>query len=56
MENKLKHPNDMIGVTGVLSTGMGFVSILYAAAGFYGYIVYGDKVEGSIALNLPKEP
>lgn len=56
MENKLKHPEDMIGPTGVLSTGMGLVSIIYAASGFFGYITYGKKVEGSITLNLPAAP
>uniref|UniRef100_A0A914C080 Amino acid transporter transmembrane domain-containing protein n=1 Tax=Acrobeloides nanus TaxID=290746 RepID=A0A914C080_9BILA len=56
LENKLKHPDDMLGPVGVLSTGMNLVSILYAACGFYGYITYANKVKGSIALNLPNEP
>ena len=46
----------MVGPVGVLSTGMNLVSVLYAACGFYGYITYGNKVKGSIALNLPNEP
>jgi proton-coupled amino acid transporter len=53
MENKLKNPKNMIGPFGVLSTGMGLVSVVYASSGFFGYITYGTKVEGSITLNLP---
>uniref|UniRef100_A0A914RA42 Amino acid transporter transmembrane domain-containing protein n=1 Tax=Panagrolaimus davidi TaxID=227884 RepID=A0A914RA42_9BILA len=53
MENKLKNPKNMIGPFGVLSTGMSLVSVVYAACGFFGYITYGNSVEGSITLNLP---
>uniref|UniRef100_A0AC35EVQ3 Amino acid transporter transmembrane domain-containing protein n=2 Tax=Panagrolaimus sp. PS1159 TaxID=55785 RepID=A0AC35EVQ3_9BILA len=53
MENKLKNPKNMIGPFGVLSTGMSLVSVVYAACGFFGYITYGNNVEGSITLNLP---
>ena len=53
MENKLKRPENMVGPFGVLSTGMGLVSVVYASCGFFGYITYGNKVEGSITLNLP---
>uniref|UniRef100_A0A914ZA79 Amino acid transporter transmembrane domain-containing protein n=1 Tax=Panagrolaimus superbus TaxID=310955 RepID=A0A914ZA79_9BILA len=53
MENKLKNPKNMIGPLGVLSTGMSLVSVIYAACGFFGYITYGNSVEGSITLNLP---
>ncbi|TMS35870.1 hypothetical protein L596_003167 [Steinernema carpocapsae] len=56
MENKLKHPEDMVGPVGVLSTGMSLVTIAYAATGFFGYITYGDSIEGSITLNLPSTP
>uniref|UniRef100_A0A914DCA1 Amino acid transporter transmembrane domain-containing protein n=1 Tax=Acrobeloides nanus TaxID=290746 RepID=A0A914DCA1_9BILA len=56
MENKLKYGADMVGFNGVLSTGMSLVTIIYAASGFYGYITYGDKVQGSITLNLPNQP
>ncbi|CAD6197911.1 unnamed protein product [Caenorhabditis auriculariae] len=53
LENKLKHPRDMNGWTGVLTTGMAFVTIIYTYCGFYGYITYGNAVDGSITLNLP---
>ncbi|KAI6239765.1 Aa-trans domain-containing protein [Aphelenchoides fujianensis] len=53
MENKLKKPENMVGSFGVLSQGMGLVTFVYAICGFFGYITYGDAVQGSITLNLP---
>ncbi|KAK6049147.1 hypothetical protein COOONC_13348 [Cooperia oncophora] len=53
LENKLKHPQDMLGWTGVLSTGMSLVTIIYTYCGFYGYITFGNAVQGSVTLNLP---
>ena len=54
LENKIKKPQQMLGLTGVISTGMSAVTVIYAICGFLGYITYGKKVEGSIALNLPE--
>lgn len=52
LENKMKHPCEMRGWTGVLSTGISLVTIVYAACGFFGYITYGVNVKGSITLNM----
>uniref|UniRef100_A0A7E4VUP0 Aa_trans domain-containing protein n=1 Tax=Panagrellus redivivus TaxID=6233 RepID=A0A7E4VUP0_PANRE len=56
MENRLKHPEKMVGPFGVLSSGMAFVTFVYTSCGFLGYITYGDGVQGSITLNLPDHP
>jgi proton-coupled amino acid transporter len=40
---------------GVLNTGMTIVTCLLLVMGFLGYLKYGDKVEGSLTLNLPQE-
>ncbi|VDO64235.1 unnamed protein product [Heligmosomoides polygyrus] len=56
LENKMKHPSEMGGLTGVLSTGVSLVTLIYAACGFYGYIAYGDDVQASITLNLSNTP
>ncbi|RCN29907.1 transmembrane amino acid transporter protein [Ancylostoma caninum] len=56
LENKMKHPKDMGGLTGVLVTGVSLVTLIYAGTGFYGYITYGDAVEASITLNLSNSP
>ena len=53
IENKMRHPEDFGGLTGVLSTGMVIVTVMYISVGFYGYMKYGDAVLGSITLNLP---
>lgn len=52
----MKHPSEMGGLTGVLSTGVSLVTLIYAACGFYGYIAYGDDVQASITLNLSNTP
>ncbi|WKY08597.1 hypothetical protein Q1695_007826 [Nippostrongylus brasiliensis] len=52
LENRMEYPIEMLGWTGVLSTGMSLVTIVYAACGFFGYITYGNDVKGSITLNM----
>ncbi|XP_055705064.1 proton-coupled amino acid transporter-like protein CG1139 isoform X1 [Phlebotomus papatasi] len=53
LENNMGNPEDLGGWTGVLNTGMVIVACLYTAVGFFGYLKYGDKVSGSITLDLP---
>jgi len=53
LQKDMRTPSRFEGLTGVLNTGMVIVSCFYFAVGFYGYLKYGDKVEGSITLNLP---
>ncbi|KAK6052917.1 hypothetical protein COOONC_09578 [Cooperia oncophora] len=53
LENRLRMPVDMIGFTGVLSTSMNFVMLIYAFLGFFGYLSFGPSVAGSLTLNLP---
>lgn len=55
LENNMKTPQDFGGLTGVLNTGMVIVACLYTSVGFFGYLKYGDKVQGSITLNLPPD-
>ncbi|KAF2351366.1 Amino acid transporter transmembrane domain [Trinorchestia longiramus] len=53
LENKMKSPRNFGGALGVLNCGMTIVVILFAAVGYFGYLQYGDDVQGSITLNLP---
>lgn len=53
IENQMKYPRDMLGVTGVLNTSMILVLVLYIAMGFYGYLKFGDSIQASITYNLP---
>lgn len=51
----MRYPEDFPGLTGVLNTSMVIVTCLYIAVGFYGYMMAGDEINGSITLNLPKD-
>uniref|UniRef100_A0AC35TGA6 Aa_trans domain-containing protein n=1 Tax=Rhabditophanes sp. KR3021 TaxID=114890 RepID=A0AC35TGA6_9BILA len=55
LENHIKRSEDMSGPFGVLSVGMVVVISICDAAGFLGYITYGDKILGSVTLNLPDD-
>ncbi|XP_055527153.1 proton-coupled amino acid transporter-like protein pathetic isoform X2 [Wyeomyia smithii] len=55
IENNMKHPEHFLGVCGVLSKAIGFLTILYVVTGFFGYACYGEDTKGSVTLNLPKE-
>lgn len=52
VENQMKKPQHFLGCPGVLNMAMGTVVVLYTVIGLLGYLRYGDKVEGSITLNL----
>ncbi|KAL6729286.1 hypothetical protein Aduo_000357 [Ancylostoma duodenale] len=53
LENRLRHPSDMVGLNGVLCTSMNLVMLLYVFLGFYGYLTFGPAVADSLTLNLP---
>lgn len=53
VENAMKKPQHFLGCPGVLNTAMITVIVLYAVIGFFGYVRYGDLVQGSITMNLP---
>jgi len=53
LERKMRNPEDFRGCSGVLNTAMVLVSSGYIATGFFGYLKYGDDVQGSVTLNLP---
>ncbi|XP_076799531.1 proton-coupled amino acid transporter 1-like isoform X2 [Clavelina lepadiformis] len=54
IENEMRHPDHF---PFILNIGMFMVSALYISLGVIGYLHFGDKVCGSITLNLPiREP
>ncbi|XP_064545666.1 glutamate transporter polyphemus-like isoform X1 [Drosophila montana] len=55
IEQKMAKPAQYLGWCGVLSRGGIFVTVTYILFGSFGYWRYGDKVEGSITLNVPTE-
>jgi hypothetical protein len=48
MENRIKNPKSMVGPFGVLSQGMGIVTFVYAACGFFGYVSFKKKQNLSV--------
>ncbi|XP_063701499.1 proton-coupled amino acid transporter-like protein CG1139 [Culicoides brevitarsis] len=53
LENEMKTPKAFVTKCGVLNVSMIFIVILYVGMGLFGYIAYGEHVQGSITLNLP---
>ena len=54
LENRMRNPGELPGMSGVLNTGMVMVACLYIATGFYGYLKYGEAASvGAVTLNLP---
>ena len=51
----MKHPQYFLGIRGVLTAAIGFLTILYVVTGFFGYAAYGEDTKGSVTLNLPRE-
>ncbi|XP_050315799.1 proton-coupled amino acid transporter-like protein CG1139 [Anthonomus grandis grandis] len=55
LQNEMKKPKKFTTSFGVLNVGMFMVTCLYLIIGVLGYWKYGDDVQGSVTLNLPKE-
>lgn len=53
LENEMKTPKSFGGTYGVLNISMVFIVFLYVGMGFFGYLKFGDDIQGSITLNLP---
>lgn len=49
----MKTPKSFRGKTGVLNQAMFVILFFYVNMGLFGYLNYGDKVQGSITLSLP---
>jgi len=55
LQSEMKKPELFIRPFGVLNVGMTIVTSLILVMGFLGYLKFGDAVEGSLTLNLPKK-
>lgn len=53
---RMKHPEKMSGLLGLVNIAYGLLLILYFAMGLIGYLKFGRGVRDSITLNLPPEP
>ncbi|KAL1117019.1 hypothetical protein AAG570_004347 [Ranatra chinensis] len=54
LQNEMKNTRRFGTTFGVLNLGMSVVTTLLILVGFVGYLKYGDGVQGSLSLNLPK--
>ena len=54
LHRNMEKPEELGGSNGVLNTAMALVTTLYFGVGFFGFIKYGDAVQGSITLSLPQ--
>ncbi|KAG7211445.1 hypothetical protein KM043_010729 [Ampulex compressa] len=52
LKNEMKNPSNFNKPLGVLNVGMVIVGSMFVAMGFVSYLKYGDKVDGSVTLNL----
>lgn len=55
LKNSMKNPSNFSRKLGVLNVGVSMQTVLFLCLGIFGYWQYGDKVEGSLTLNLPKD-
>ncbi|XP_065341712.1 proton-coupled amino acid transporter-like protein pathetic [Cloeon dipterum] len=55
LENNMKDPQNFLGRFNVLNTGLAIIVCLFTFVGFFGYLKYGEKTQGSISLNLPDD-
>ncbi|XP_049960706.1 proton-coupled amino acid transporter-like protein CG1139 [Schistocerca serialis cubense] len=55
LENSMKSPRSFVGPLGVLNRAMVIIIFLFIVIGLFGYMKYGNEVEGSITLNLPAD-
>lgn len=53
VENEMRTPKHFLGCPSVLNTVMFIVITFLTIIGFFGYVKYGNNVEGSITLSLP---
>lgn len=51
--NDMQKPSDFNRAFGVLNVGSSLVFFFYLLLGSLGYVAFGDKVLGSVTLNLP---
>lgn len=55
-ENALKDKESLLGWNGLMNLTMGLVLLLYLTVAFFGYVKFGDNVEGSLVYSIPLSP
>ena len=52
----IRDPHQFHKPVGVLNVGLVIIIAFYFSIGFFGFVRYGMKVQGTITVNLPAEP
>lgn len=55
LQNAMKKPKNFYRPAGVLNIGWLIVSTMFMVMGWLGYLKYGEEVQGSLTLNLPRD-
>lgn len=55
VENSMRNPQKLIGQPFILLMASGSLAALYFFSGFFGYLRFGDAIQGTITLNLPTD-
>lgn len=55
LKNSMKNPSNFSKPAGVLNVGVSMQTVLFICLGVFGYWQYGEAVESSLTLNLPKD-
>ncbi len=50
LENEMRSPEDF---GWVLNIGMGIVTTMFITMGLFGYLTFGNQLQGSVTINLP---
>lgn len=56
LQNSMKIPENFAKTLGVLNIGMVIITTIFVLTGFFGYLKFGEDVQGSLTLNLPDDP
>lgn len=55
VENTMDKPQHFLGKPSILLISMVIITVLYTTIGVLGYIRFGEKIRGSVTLNLPTD-
>lgn len=55
LENTMKKPQQFLGFPSILLIAMITITVMYFFMGLFGFIRFGDEIQGSITLNLPTD-
>lgn len=55
VQSKMIHPEDFGGPYGIMAIAFVIAGFVYGFLGLVGFVKYGDEVDASFTLNMPKD-